>query len=903
VKTDPIKSSIIYTAVYNTSFIVPFSSNLLANMPISSINSSTSFLSIEKSNTHNASSISDNARLLSENTPSDVNQGFILTRQSQDRFGCICITLWLKTASGAVKLEILNELAVFFIRQSQQHDAIKVLNDASIQVEKIDELTLKNFDQELVSGVYFKSMRDFYAGREQLKHYNIKCYEDDFRPDERYLMERFITGNLRFIGFEKTHFQSNVKINATYTQNNKSLTVNYKSYSKVKCKALPYQQANKAIHLNMFSVDIECSMQGELYSIGLYSNTQQCVFMIGKPELKLEPKPKFKNKDHKHSEPVNIEWVKDEKALLEVFIYWVKSNDPDIMIGWNVVNFDFNLLQKRCDLHHVKFSIGRDGTTPYWRKNANSEQKFIEIAGRVVLDGIDLLKTATYNFPSFSLESVSNTLLNIGKKVKNVDNRIEEITHNFLYNKQALARYNLEDCRLVWLIFEKTQLLEFAILRTQLTGLAIDRMGGSVAAFTNLYLPKLHRSDYVAPNMGDGESGLISPGGFVMDSIPGLYDNVLVLDYKSLYPSIIRTFNIDPMGLIEGLKDDKFQRNTPIKGFDGAYFSRDKHFLPDIIESLWLERDKAKIEKNAALSQAIKIIMNSFYGILGSTGCRFFDPRLSGSITKRSHELLKITKQWIEDQGYKVIYGDTDSIFVHVGENKTQAQSLSLGKELQALINEKMTALLLNKHKVHSQLEIEFETHFSKFLMPTIRGLDVGTKKRYAGMILIKDKDTGAEHQKMVYKGLETVRTDWTELAKEFQQTLYKKVFNNQPTSDYILNIVERTLAGEFDDKLIYRKRIKRKLNEYEKNIPPHVKAARLADMINQEKGKPLKYQNKGFIEYYITLNGPQAKEHVSAPLDYQFYIDRQLEAIADAILPFVGSSFKQITDKQMGLF
>ena len=295
--------------------------------------------------------------------------------------------------------------------------------------------------------------------------------------------------------------------------------------------------------------------------------------------------------------------------------------------------------------------------------------------------------------------------------------------------------------------------------------------------------------------------------------------------------------------------------------------------------------------------------MNSFYGILGSTGCRFFDPRLAGSITKRSHELLKITSKWIETEGYKVIYGDTDSIFVHVGSDKTQEQCLVLGKELQKLINTKMDQLLLNEHGVHSELEIEFETHFSKFLMPTIRGLDVGTKKRYAGMILVRDKETGIERQQMVYKGLETVRTDWTELAKEFQQALYLKVFNDEPTADYILDIVERTLAGEFDEKLIYRKRIRRRLSEYVKNVPPHVKAARLADMINQEQGKPLRYQNKGWIEYYITLNGPQAKEYLTAPLDYQFYIDRQLEAVADGILPFVGSSFNEVTNKQMGLF
>ena len=829
---------------------------------------------------------------LKSNEPS---QGFILTKQSQDRYGRICITLWLKTITGPVKLEVLGELAVFFVEQTSQDEALFILKDAGISIEKHQKLSLKTFSQSVISGFYFKTMRDFYAARERLKHHNIKCYEDDLRADDRFLMERFITANLTFVGQSKPRYLSSSKVthvtvsdSQTYSQHVNEESPAYIEYSQAKCKTLSFKAPESHVNLNMVSVDLECSMQGELYSIGLYSATHQCVLMIGEPEK---------------TEHEFIVWVASEAALLIAFIDWVAQHDPDIMIGWNVINFDFSLFQKRCDLLGIKFGIGRDGTAPHWRKNQNSDQKFIEIAGRVVLDGIDLLKTATYNFPSFSLENVSKTLLNIGKKVKDVDNRVEEITNNFYNNKQALAVYNLEDCRLVWLIFEKTQLLEFAMLRAQLTGLSIDRIGGSVAAFTNLYLPKLHRAGYVAPNMGDGLSGLVSPGGFVMDSIPGLYDNVLVLDYKSLYPSIIRTFNVDPMGLIEGLEDEKNNLNNPIKGFDGAYFSREKHFLPDIIQSLWLERDKAKVEKNAALSQAIKIIMNSFYGILGSTGCRFFDPRLAGSITKRSHELLKITKEWIETKGYTVIYGDTDSIFVHVGTDKTQVESRELGKELQDLINKKMDALLKNEHNVTSELEIEFETHFSKFLMPTIRGLDVGTKKRYAGMIITADKETGVEQQKMVYKGLETVRTDWTDLAKEFQQALYLKVFNNKPTDDYVLETVERILAGEFDDKLVYRKRIRRRLNEYVKNVPPHVKAARLADMMNQELGKPLRYQNKGFIEYYITLNGPQAKEYLSAPLDYQFYIDRQIEAVADGILPFVGSSFSQVTDKQMGLF
>jgi len=802
--------------------------------------------------------------------PSNISSGFLLTRQAQDTSLGIKISLWLKTQLGPVKLEVLNELAVFFIENDFVDYAKQCLLSRKINVEKINSLSLKTFNQQGVSGFYFKYMRDFYAARESLKLQGIKCYEDDFRPDDRYLMERFITAGINFFGDVKSVSHQS-----------------FLSLTNVKCKPLKCD-----VDLSMISIDIECSMAGELYSIGLYSNSIQQVLMIGDEGII--------TKSSKETNAL-ITWVTNEKELLSTFIRWFKEHDVDIIIGWNVINFDMALLQKRCDHYGIKFSIGRDGSEPYWRKNKNSEQSYIEIAGRVVLDGIDLLKTATYSFPSFSLDNVANTLLGIGKKVDDVENRVTEITHNFIHNKTALAAYNIEDCRLVWLIFEKTQLLEFAMLRAQLTGLTIDRVGGSVAAFTNLYLPKLHRSGYVAPNMGDGESDLVSPGGFVMDSIPGLYENVLVLDFKSLYPSIIRTFKIDPMGLIEGLRaEDERQR---IKGFDGAYFSKERHFLPSIIEGLWAERDKAKVEKNSALSQALKIIMNSFYGVLGSTGCRFYDPRLSGSITKRSHELLKTTKYWIEDQGYKVIYGDTDSIFVHVGRDKSKDECNKLGTELQNLINEKWQQVIISDFDLKNYLEIEFETHFTRFLMPTVRGqnLDsgesIGTKKRYAGIV---NKDSKS---KLVFKGMETVRSDWTQLSKDFQQELYRRIFNDEAVENYILEIVSKTLNGEFDELLIYRKRIRRHLKDYVKNVPPHVKAARMADTKNEQLDKPLKYQNKGWVEYLITVNGPQTKEYVNSSLDYDFYVDRQLKAVANDILPFIGTSFEKIVGKQLDLF
>jgi DNA polymerase-2 len=827
----------------------------------------------------------------------DINRGFLLTRQVQDTAKGLQITLWLKSNSGPAKLQINNELAVFFVEHHHLDTAQRILIDQRIPLEKSQQLSLKTFTQQKVAALYFSSMRSFYRARDALKAQQIKCYEDDIRADDRFLMERYITADVAYVG----HHQ--------YLENDKS-SQGYQLIKQAQCK---HTEKQDEISLTMLSIDIECSMQGKLYSIGLYAdNTNssgvkekfQRVLMIGEPQLNCE---------------AYIQWQVDERQLLLQFIEEINLFDADIFIGWNVINFDFSLLQQRCDYYGIKFAIGRDGSKPYWRTNANnSDQHFIEIAGRVVLDGIDLLKTATYNFTSFSLDNVAHTLLGRGKKVVDVDNRMQEIIDNFNHNKPALAAYNLEDCRLVWLIFEKTQLLDFAQLRSQLTGLAIDRVGGSVAAFTNLYLPKLHRSGYIAPNMGDGVSGLVSPGGYVMDSIPGLYDNVLVLDFKSLYPSIIRTFKIDPMGLIEGLThvnvhksvaensaDEEVShqeediRDVVISGFDGACFSRTKHFLPDIIESLWSERDKAKQQKNAALSQAIKIIMNSFYGVLGSTGCRFFDPRLSGSITKRSHEILKKTSFWIEKLGHQVIYGDTDSIFVAIGADKSKKQASQLGIELQNFINDKWQLTLQQDFKISSQLDIEYETHFTKFLMPKIRGLNhlkdqkaIGTKKRYAGL----------SNGVIIFKGLETVRSDWTELSKDFQQELYRLVFHDEPIEVYIKKIVDELKQGQHDDKLIYQKKIRRKLSDYV-NTPPHIKAALIANTKLEAQGLKQKYKHRSTIRYVITLDGVQPLEFRSSKLDYDFYVEKQLKPIADDILPFIDKDFESITGDQMGLF
>ena len=782
----------------------------------------------------------------------ETSQGFILNRNSWDYDNHTVISLWLATDHWAARLVIDHERAVFFLDSVNQQTASDLLSVAGFRFDT-SALSLTTFHHQPVTAFYFYTLDAFYRAQKQLRQKNITVLEGDIRLHDRYLMERFANGAVEFIG-EPVAGNSFIE------------------YRNVRIKPAAYMPQFRII-----SLDIECSAKGELYSIGLSGLQADTVLIIGNPQP---------------DSPDWIQWVENEKLLLHAFEQAMQLRDPDIIIGWNVINFDCRLLLERSRIYGIKLKIGRDHQRARWRERADTRQGFITVPGRVVIDGIDALRSATYQFDSFSLESVAQQLLGKGKETEDVENRMAIITHDFHHNKIKLAKYNLQDCQLVEEIFEHTRLLDFLRLRTQLTGLEMDRMGGSVAAFTNLYMPRLHRGGYIAPNLPE-EGGLTSPGGYVMDSKPGLYHNVLVLDFKSLYPSIIRTFKIDPMGLIEGLK----QPEQSIPGFLGAMFSRDKHFLPEIITSLWQQRDEAKQQKDSARSRAIKILMNSFYGVLGSGGCRFYDPRLASSITMRGHEIMQETARWIEGKGHTVIYGDTDSTFVLLDKQLKPEQANRIGQSLAKEINQRWQQRLKDQFDLDCYLELEFETLYTRFLMPTIRGSETGSKKRYAGL-----KHT-PDGKQLIFKGLETVRSDWTELAKTFQTELFSLVFSGQPPEQLVRDYVQQTLNGERNQQLVYRKRLRRQLDQYVKNIPPQVRAARQADEYNKQLGKALKYQNRGRISYLMTVNGPEAVEYQQSPIDYQHYLLKQLKPVAEGILPFIGLDFSTLVDDQMGLF
>ncbi|MDO5576975.1 MAG: DNA polymerase domain-containing protein, partial [Fibrobacter sp.] len=247
--------------------------------------------------------------------------------------------------------------------------------------------------------------------------------------------------------------------------------------------------------------------------------------------------------------------------------------------------------------------------------------------------------------------------------------------------------------------------------------------------------------------------------------------------------------------------------------------------------------------------------------------------------------ILKKTIEHIESSTpYSVIYGDTDSLFVLLGPQK-EHEAVSAGREITNDVTAWLKKWLHEEFNADSALLLQFENHFRHFLMPSIRGTTTGSKKHYCGSTI----DNG--NMQLHFKGMESARSDWTDLAKEVQYELITRVFTGKPIDDYLTEIVKNVKSGKCDNKLIYKKRLRKDIAEYTVNVPPHVQAARLLD------NPPY------LIKYVITTSGPQPIQKQTSPLDYDHYVEAQIKPVADSILELTSRSFDNIISGQQDLF
>ncbi|MDX1385302.1 MAG: DNA polymerase II, partial [Thermoanaerobaculia bacterium] len=502
------------------------------------------------------------------------------------------------------------------------------------------------------------------------------------------------------------------------------------------------------------------------------------------------------------------------------------------------------------------------------------------IPGRVVLDGVRLLRGAFIRMESYALDAVARKALGEGKTIHGRD-RVGEILRTYREDREAFVRYNLKDAQLVLDILDHFDLVSLSVERSLLTGMPLDRVSASIASFDFLYLSELSRRGLTAPSVGTTSPESDVFGGTVLQPEAGMYENVLVFDYKSLYPSIIRTFEIDPLGYLgSGLEPGPDVVVAP----NGAAFRKRKGILSELLDGLFAKREDAKARDDKVASQAIKILMNSFYGVLGTPACRFFNPKLAAAITSFGREILLWAKGVVEARGLDVLYGDTDSLFVRSGRASPE-EARALGEELAAALNLELEAHIRSEWGVTSKLELEFERLYLHILFPRKRHGEGGAMKHYVGLT----EDSG-----VVFTGMEVVRRDWTELARRLQRELYERFFHDEPFQDYLCETVEALRAGRLDAQLVYRKALRKRLREYTATTPPHVAAAR------KMKGRP-----GSLIDYVITVDGPEPAREQRSPLDYEHYLDKQVQPIAEPLLDLLGLEFAKVIgdDTQLDLF
>jgi DNA polymerase-2 len=768
-------------------------------------------------------------------------RGFILTPTYRIAGGAPAVHVHAILESGEPALVVDDRLApYFFVRGADEPHVRRLAPGARLVATE-----LRTFAGEPVSRVEVALPGDVPGVRNRLAEAGVVALEADLRFAYRYLIDRGIRGAFTVDG----PFERRAGVGRVYR--NPSLA-----------------PADFAPALRVLSLDIETSPDGKrLYSIAMAGAGGERVLMVAGREV------------------AGAEAVLDERALLERFVGHVRGVDPDVLTGWNVCDFDLAVVQRACQRLGVRCTLGRTDEELDLRRDQNFTREARAIlAGRVVLDGLALLRGAFIRLEDYRLDTAAQML--IGKrKLFAPDHRGAEIEAAYRHDPARLAAYNLEDARLVLEILERTRLIELAVQRSLLTGMQLDRVGASIASVDSLYLGALRRRGRVAPSVRavDAEAAEIV-GGLVLDSRPGLYRNILVFDFKSLYPSIIRTFNVDPLTYLASPGGEDAIR-TP----GGAAFRRgEPGILPELVARLGEERARARMAGDRVAAQAIKILMNSLFGVLGSPACRLFSPAVANAITTAGQHVIRLAASAVEALGHQVIYGDTDSLFVDLGEPDA-ARAAARGEELRAAIGAAVGDAVAREFGCTSHLELEFEKVYARFFMPEVRGGATGSKKRYAGLVL------GGAGEEVEIVGLEAVRRDWSAVARRFQRELLALVFHDLPVAEFIRGFVADLRAARFDDELAYRKAIRKPLAEYTKTTPPHVKAAR------KQAGATGR-----IVTYVMTRSGPESVGETTAPPDYDHYVTQQLRPIADAILRFVGGpDFDELVGarRQLSLF
>lgn len=477
-----------------------------------------------------------------------------------------------------------------------------------------------------------------------------------------------------------------------------------------------------------------------------------------------------------------IEYFRTEREMLQSFINYCESEEPDVITGWNFIAFDLPYIINRAK----KLGIDYSALSPM--RKVYEGKYGITVKGVAVIDLMASYKHFTQTKgmkESYSLDNIGKAVLGIGKA-----NSSSNIKWLWKYDLDNLIHYNVQDVMLCVEIDRSERLIEFM---NELRILCYCQLEDTltVTRMLDSYVLKLYHNRLVFPSKEHHDVKHYK-GAIVELNTEGLHRNVAVFDLSSLYPSIIVSANLSP---------ESIENNNSSLVIGNHKVRQDiRGYLPETVKTLFSERKRFKDLRNKEEYEsdrykfydmrqtAMKIILNSIYGQTAYPNSRLYDARVAETITWVGREIITWSKDYIEDIGYKVLYIDTDSLHVEFDEINLENMKNVLGL-INCSYDEFAGKLGLKNHIFN----MDFEKIYSKVFYGQ------GTKKRYAGALCYKD---GKTVDILDVWGFETKRSDASTFTKEMLKNVFDMVLRQDKPKDQILKYIgdeiDRIRKGDF---------------------------------------------------------------------------------------------------------
>ncbi|MFH1445514.1 MAG: DNA-directed DNA polymerase [Nanoarchaeota archaeon] len=772
------------------------------------------------------------------------------------------IRMFGKTASGESVCGFHEGFSPYFYTEGEEAKNLLKKEPVVVSIKEVERIPVNGYmDKKKVLKVVLQNPSKTPEIRERLHAAGIKTYEADILFKYRFMADNNIAGH---------DWIKVIEGNMTNTS-----TVNTRL--KIDIKKFKVFKKEEDTPLKYLAFDIECV---PIRSGTMPEAKKDPVIMIS---LVFSSPYKGKNAMVLSNRLGNgATYFETEKEMLKEFLSIVDTFDPDILTGYNLNDFDIPYMLERMRVHHIKPLFGRCNQKPTMARKIMSRHK-ISVVGRIIVDSFELIKK-DFSLTRYGLDFVANALL--GEKKEDVKkSEIEKLWKGSQQDFDRLVKYSEKDSILALNLVLKLNLIDKYLALARVSGVLLQDSlnSGETVRIENFLLREFNKQGFIysqKPNQTEVDKReqqrrVELKGGFVIEPVKDLHSSVFVLDFKSMYPSIIISFNICPTTILP----DNIEMKNAIKTITGSRFVPPevrKGILPKILEELMVKRQVAKKKMSSATDKekkrvlfakqwALKIMANAIYGHTGYPRAKIYNLDIANTITACGRDTIHKTQEIIENK-YKlqVVYGDTDSVMVKV-DTEDMEEIKRIGNQISDDITKTLPGVI----------ELEFEKIFKRFLPLA--------KKRY--MAWKFELINGEWKDKLEMKGIETVRRDWCMLVSETTGTIIEIILKRadiKEAVDYFRNTVQELVKGNVDiSKLIITKTMTRQPENYE-GIQPHIELVKKIRARN-----PAESPGIGDRVGYVIVKGigllskraedPDYIKEKGLQIDSQYYIENQL--------------------------